>query len=163
MQLRTLLSAVCLYLSIGLIQGQESRNYDGSENNPNHLEWGAVHSQMPRWSPATYADGISTISGNDRPNPRAVSNAVFAQEDLFNDPRNMSDYCWVWGQFIDHDITLVADAQEFMYIQVPQGDEHFDPWNTGAALIPMRRSAGTANSGTDVDNPLQYPNEISST
>jgi len=117
---------------------------------------------MPRWSPATYADGISTIGGNDRPNPRAVSNAVFAQDDLFDDPRNMSDYCWVWGQFIDHDITLVADAQDFMYIQVPQGDEFFDPWNTGAALIPMRRSGGTTDSGTSTDNPLQYPNEISS-
>ncbi|MGK0363128.1 MAG: hypothetical protein ACI85O_000170 [Saprospiraceae bacterium] len=162
MQLRTLLSAVCFFLSIGLIQSQESRNYDGSENNPNHFEWGAVHAQMPRWSPATYADGISTIGGNDRPNPRAVSNAVFAQEDLFDDPRNMSDYCWVWGQFIDHDITLVVDAQDFMYIQVPQGDEFFDPWNTGAALIPMRRSEATPDSGTDVDNPLQYPNEISS-
>ena len=162
MQLRTLLSAVCLFLSIGLVQGQESRNYDGSENNPNHSEWGAVNAQMPRWSPADYADGISAIGGNDRPNPRAVSNAVFAQEDLFDDPRNMSDYCWVWGQFIDHDITLVTDAQDFMYIQVPQGDEDFDPWNTGAALIPMRRSAATDNSGTDVDNPLQYPNGISS-
>ena len=106
MQLRTLLSAVCLYLSIGLVQGQESRTYDGSENNPNHIDWGAVHSQMPRWSPVTYADGISAIGGNDRPNPRVVSNAVFTQEDLFDDPRNMSDYCWVWGQFIDHDITF---------------------------------------------------------
>ncbi len=162
MQLRTLLSAVCLYLSIGLVQGQEYRNYDGSENNPNHLDWGAVHSQMPRWSPADFADGISTIGGNDRPNPRAVSNAVFAQEDLFDDPRNMSDYCWVWGQFIDHDVVLVTDAQDFMYIQVPQGDEFFDPWNTGAALIPMRRSGAIENTGTDIDNPLQYPNEISS-
>ncbi len=162
MQLRTLLSAVCLSLSIGLIQGQESRTYDGSENNPNHLEWGAVHSQMPRWSPANYADGISTIGGNDRPNPRAVSNAVFAQDDLFDDPRNMSDYCWIWGQFIDHDITLVPDAQDFLYIQVPQGDAFFDPWNTGAALIPMRRSAGMPGSGTDIDNPLQHINEISS-
>ena len=163
MQPRTLLSAVCLFfLSTALVHGQESRNYNGSENNPNHLEWGAVHSQMPRWSPATYADGISAIGGNDRPNPRAVSNAVFAQEDLFDDPRNMSDYCWVWGQFIDHDITLVTDAQEFMYIQVPQGDEYFDPWNTGAALIPMRRSGAMADTGTGIDNPLQYPNEITS-
>lgn len=162
MQLRTLLSAVCLYLSIGLIQGQESRTYDGSENNPNHFEWGAANIQMPRLSPAVYADGISSIGGNDRPNPRVVSNGVFSQDDLFNDPRNMSDYCWVWGQFIDHDITLVPDAQDFMYIQVPQGDEDFDPWNTGAALIPMRRSASIAGSGTDVDNPLEHINAISS-
>lgn len=160
MQLQTLLSVVCLLFLALPTNAQNIRNYDGTGNNIDNYEWGAAHSQMTRLTPAVYADGIGAVGGNDRPNPRAVSNAVFAQEDLFDDPRNMSDYCWVWGQFIDHDLVLTEDSPEFIYVQVPAGDPLFDPWNTGAALIPLRRSQAVAGSGTDVNNPLEYANAL---
>lgn len=161
MHLRILLLIAGILTCTALLQGQETRSYSGHGNNLIHNDWGANGSQMPRWSPVSFADGISTVGGSDRPNPRAVSNAIFAQDEFFDDPRNMSDFTWVWGQFIDHDITLVTDDTEFLYIQVPQGDAFFDPWNTGAALIPMRRSLAISGSGMGINNPLQYPNSIS--
>lgn len=160
MHLRILLILAGLITYTHLLSAQASRSFDGQGNNPVNPDYGSTHSPMPRWSPATFADGYSSIGGSDRPNPRAVSNAIFAQDEFFDDPRNMSDYTWVWGQFIDHDLTLVTDSDEFIYIQVPQGDTFFDPWNTGAALIPLRRSGAIEGTGTEPGNPLQYPNEI---
>lgn len=157
---RILHSLIVLAICATTLSAQQVRNYNGRLNNPNNPEFGAVGAMMPRISPVTYGDGISTIDNNNRPNPRAVSNAVFAQSGLFNDPRNMSDYGWVWGQFLDHDITLVLDSEDFIYIQVPEGDVDFDPWSTGAALIPLRRSVGIQGTGYSADNPIQYANAI---
>ena len=64
------------------------------------------------------------------------SNEIFDQEGLLPDALQLSDYAWVWGQFIDHDITLSPDNSELpMNISVPAGDVHFDPDGTGTVII----------------------------
>jgi hypothetical protein len=60
-----------------------------------------------------------------------------------------------WGQFIDHDITLVHGGGDSFPIQVPTGDADFDPMSAGDKTIPMTRSIGT---GT----PLEQINQITS-
>ncbi len=54
-----------------------NRNFDGTQNNPNHPEWGMKLADAPRICKANYEDGISKMVRN-LPNPRAVSNAVGA-------------------------------------------------------------------------------------
>lgn len=136
------------------------RTYDGSYNNLNNPEWGSAGSNLLRVAKASYADGISAPAGTERPNPREVSNTLFAQDGLLNDPLTLSDFCWAWGQFIDHDIGLTPDGGETAFIQVPAGDPYFDPNSAGHAIIPMMRNLFDPNTGTSEDNPRQHPNVI---
>lgn len=147
-------------LSSQTIDIQRYRTYDGSYNNLQHPEWGAAGTNLLRPEGIAYSDGISAPGGLDRPNPREVSNTLFAQQDLLNDPLALSDFCWAWGQFIDHDIGLTPDGNEPAFIEVPRGDPNFDPFATGQALIPMMRNRFDQNTGTSTENPRQHPNVI---
>ncbi len=140
---------------------QEFRTLDGTLNNPTHPYWGAANIRVLTPGTIGYADGISEPAGHDRPNPRQISNMIFSQSTLENDPRNLSAYTWVWGQFIDHDITLVPDhPTEKMPIAVPPFDFFFDPNGTGTVSIPMARSQFDPTTGTGVGNPRVHINKI---
>lgn len=139
---------------------QENRTYDGTGNNLQQTDWGATHTSLKRATTVGYSDGISTIGGTSRPNPRHISNTLFAQESLVNDPLNLSDYIWVFGQFLDHDISLTGDSDENAIISVPMGDPWFDPFGQGTAMIFMRRSEVMDGTGTSISNPRQHGNEI---
>jgi len=150
-----------MFLS-GSLLGQVNRTLDGSGNNLQHPEWGA--SGMTQLQPGAFgfSDGFSAPAGVDRPGARMISNALFMQNTLENDPRSMSAYCWVWGQFIDHDITLVKDhAQEGITVPIPTGDIWFDPAETGTVSFGMKRSLYDPATGTDPSNPRRFINSIS--
>ncbi len=141
---------------------QHFRTIDGKFNNLQHPDWGAAGSDLLIASGLYYGDQVSSPAGASRPNPRQISNSLFAQEGLINDPLNLSDFCWVWGQFIDHDFGLTPDGVEPAMIQVPTGDLYFDPAGTGQVVIPMTRNAFDPGTGTGVDNPRRHPNVITS-
>ena len=152
--------AINFCFAMGLYS-QAHRTIDGYNNNLIHKEWGAVGTNQLPTATTGFSDGISEPAGPDRPNARFISNAVFMQNTLANDPRGLSAYCWAWGQFIDHDITLVQDhPTEGMAVSVPAGDMFFDPAGTGTATIPFHRSDYDPNTGTDVSNPRQFINSI---
>lgn len=143
--------------------GQISRTYDGSLNNLSHPDWGAANSTLMRITSVGFQDKISEPGGIDRPNPRLLSNLLFRQEGIISDPTNMSDFVWVFGQFLDHDITFVPDQKdEPIAIEVPLGDLNFDPLGQGQAIIPMFRSKYSPTSGKSPDNPRQHINAVSS-
>lgn len=142
---------------------QEVRKYDGFGNNKTHPEWGAVGTPQQNLAPKMFSDGVSEPGGIDRPNPRFISNTIFNQDGLLEDVLTLSDYAFVWGQFIDHDITLVADNhEEIINIPIPKGDPYFDPFSTGDAVIPLPRNVYDESTGTSPENPREYPNIISS-
>lgn len=152
-------------LFISFIQAQEIdvmnyRTIDGTQNNLDETDWGAAHTALRQQTTLGFADGFSALGGENRPNPRVVSNNLFAQDGLINDPTGLSDFVWVWGQFLDHDIGLTSDGPEPLIIQVPTGDPDFDPFGAGMAIIPMHRNAFDPNSGTGPDNPRRFINEI---
>jgi hypothetical protein len=133
---------------------------DGSANNLIYLDWGATGARVLNGT-IGYADGISTPSGPERPNARFISNMLFAQNTIENDPRTLSAYTWVWGQFIDHEITLSPDnPDEILPISVPTNDPYFDPTGTGTAIIPMNRSDYDRTTGTGISNPRAHFNGI---
>ena len=140
---------------------QNYRTYDGTSNNLENSDWGAAGINLLRVTEIGYTDSVSSLGGTTRPNPRIISNELFAQNGLINDPLSLSDYCWVWGQFIDHDIGITPDLHmEDITIDVPTGDPWFDPLGMGTAIIPMARSLSDPSTGTDANNPRQHPNEI---
>ncbi|MBK7342029.1 MAG: T9SS type A sorting domain-containing protein [Saprospiraceae bacterium] len=142
--------------------GQGYRTIDGFNNNLIYKSWGAAGENQLTLGTIGYADGISEPAGPDRPNARAISNLLFTQNTMANDPIGLSAYCWGWGQFIDHDITLVKDnAAEGLTIPIPTGDAFFDPAGTGTKFIPMARSESDPVTGTSTVNPRKHVNAIS--
>lgn len=163
---RFLLLLTFLFLVFGsFVYGQEVdvtryRTIDGTQNNLINPNWGAVGDNLALMVPLAYEDSMAAPAGADRPNPRILSNQIFSQSGLLNDPLKLSDFCWVWGQFIDHDFGLTPDGDEFMPIAVPRSDRDFDPSGTGAVIIPMLRNVFDPNTGTSTDNPRRHPNLI---
>ncbi|QDT48597.1 peroxidase [Symmachiella dynata] len=136
--------------------------FDGTGNNLDNPEWGSTYEQLLRISTVEYADGISDPAGADRPSAREVSNAIVDQDsDIIND-RQLSDFVWLWGQFIDHDIDLTENGEphESLPIEVPTGDEYFDPFSTGTEVIDFNRSLYDTATGDSVSNVRQQLNEI---
>lgn len=136
------------------------RTINGEFNNPNNQFFGAAHTPLVRVSGQGFLDGMATPVGPGLPNPRTVSNALFAQEGLLNDPVGLSDYTWVFGQFMDHDLGLTELPGEAFNIQVPIGDPQFDPLFFGIVEIPLLRNGHVPGTGTAEGNPRQYDNEI---
>ena len=118
------------------------RSIDGSGNNPENADWGMAGAELLRVSLPAYADGRSTPGGEERPSPRIISNAVSAQTTEKLNARRLSSMVWQWGQFLDHDISLTPAMSpvEPLAIDVPPGDPHFDPHNTGSQTIGLNRS-----------------------
>lgn len=135
---------------------------DGSGNNLEDPSLGSVGEQLLRLTTAEYGDGISTLAGEDRPSAREISNAVVSQSESITNDRHLTDYIWIWGQFIDHDIDLTEGGSlgEEANIDVPIGDPFFDPYGTGTQSIGLTRSHYDESTGTGVDNPRQQVNDI---
>ncbi len=143
-----------------LAQPTDVRTIDGSGNNLNHPEWGQAGTLLRREAPADYpGDGSgSTIIGDpDRPNPRAISNAVCTQTGDMPNAGRMSDMVWQWGQFIDHDLDLTPIGDEGS--GEPGGDASFflrsDPTFSPPMdfFVPFTRSNFTGS-------PREHSNDI---
>lgn len=151
-----------LFFSVTCLPAQEYRSIDGHDNNLGNPDWGAAHGPIRVVTSLAFSDGFQMPAGLTRPNPRHISNQLFQQNGEFMpDPMALSDYIWVFGQFIDHDITLIHENfSEPMPIRVPPGDPHFDPFGTGNAIIPMVRNTIVEGSGTGPGNPRRFSNAI---
>lgn len=115
-----------------------SRPVDGSGTNADNPDWGATDTALLRLAPSDLGpDG--EMSGGDRPNPRAISNAIAQQTGDIPNAACASDFLWIWGQFLDHDLSLTEAGSVSANIDVPVGDAHFDPMGLGGAIIPFNR------------------------
>jgi len=138
-----------------------SYTFNGTGNNRSRPEWGSVKFGFLRLSPQAYTDGISRMSGANRPSARAVSNAVIAQSESIVNARNLTDMVYVFGQFLDHDITrTISTTGESAPISVPTGDPQFDPTSTGTATIPFTRSTFVNGSEKSKSSPRQQNNWV---
>jgi len=135
------------------------RSWGGDGNNLANPNWGMRSTALIRIAPNGYADGISTLAvrGATNPNPRTVSNSICKSTGSKLNTLNITDICWAWGQFIDHEIDLTPPGgTESIDIITPtvMDDPNEDfPGRT----ISMTRSVFIAGS-----SPRQQPNNISS-
>jgi len=130
----------------------------GFGNNLANPSWGGVGVNLLRFVPSAYADGHSSAAGGSRPSARVLSNALSAQSDSVANGRQMSDFLYVFGQFLDHDIGLSTTGSEPMPVSVPSGDQFFDPAGTGTKKIQLSRSNFDPATGTNT--PRQQTNTI---
>jgi hypothetical protein len=138
----------------------EYRTLDGSKNNLKHPQWGQPHQQLLRLTTPAYEDGKSQPSGANRPHPREISNHIFSGVEEKPNSYGVSAFFWLWGQFIDHDLSLTPPGDEAWNIPVPAGDPYFDPAGRGDVVIPFHRSLFDPQTG--IDDPRQQINEITS-
>ena len=157
--LLTLTSFATLGFAVSLpAQAIEFRSIDGSNNNLDNPTWGQAEIELIRLLEPDYSDGISAPAGMNRPNPRAISNAIASQSESIPNSLNASDWLWQWGQFVDHDLDLTDPpaGARFLPIPVPENDPTFTP----GSIIPFRRNAAAPGTGTDSNNPRQQVNAI---
>src|SRR5579871_6607873 len=136
------------------------RSITGNGNNSAHPTWGQAGTDLARVSPVAYADGISAPSLAHDPSARAVSNILNDQanpadpsQDVQTVDRNsLTDFGYVWGQFIDHDLDLTPTGDGSFPIPVPPGDP------IGPAPLPFTRSLYDPATGTSRNNPRQQVN-----
>jgi hypothetical protein len=141
------------------------RPIDEVGNNLANPTLGTANTDLIRTSPVAYADGTSAPSLPDNPSARLVSNILNDQSDPNNpgtdlntiDGNNLTDFGYVWGQFIDHDMDLTPGGGDSFPIDVPPGDPI-----GGAGSLPFSRSQFDPNTGTDPSNPRQQVNAITS-
>ncbi|MDJ0649992.1 MAG: peroxidase family protein [Xenococcaceae cyanobacterium MO_188.B19] len=141
---------------------KEFRSFDGSGNNLNNLDYGMAGNPLLDKAPLEYGDGYSSPAGEDRANPRTISNTIAEQTEDTPSDRGLTNLIWAFGQFVDHDLDLVADRDVSANIAVPTGDPFLDPFGTGEVEIVMNESGFVPGTGTDASNPRRLPNGITS-
>jgi hypothetical protein len=132
------------------------RSITGFGNNLVNPTWGAAGTDLLRVSPAAYANGTNSPSTPNTLSPRQISNdlnnqssPIFSGADNLGSPqsRSLSDFAYVWGQFIDHDMDLTPtqsgpNAETF---NVPADPKRL---NDGMGIEPFIRSVFDPNTGT---------------
>lgn len=151
---KSLFAYIMVFWSI-LSYGQDNRTIDGSTNNLSQEQMGAVGDQFARMTTATFVDGIGQPF-LDGPNPRVISNRLFAQDDSRLDGKALSDFTWVFGQFIKNEVSsMIFEAEDQLTnIIVPEDDNFFEP---GSVLHTKRAKAA---DGTGITTPRTYINEV---
>ena len=103
--------------------------------------WGAAQTAFERIEGPDYADGLSeprkSQSNKPLPNARNVSRKVHGSNADHSNPdsKTLSHLAMIWGQFLDHDITLALGTginceldtkdPECVNIEIPEDDEVF--------------------------------------
>ncbi len=146
--------------------------YDGSGVNIEHPEYGVVGSELSRFAeryPTTDGENLTFWDREDIPNPREISNSLCQEDQSHPDSRGLSDYNWLWGQFITHDIdhtttqdgrTPNQDQPDTAYIPISENDE----WMGFPGGLQMRFFRSLVAEGTGDGDPLnqrEHPNTIS--
>src|SRR6185295_777107 len=111
---------------------------NGSGNNITNPTWGQAGTTYLRVGPVRYGNGRSTPVG-DNVNVRNLSNRVFndINQNVFSE-RDVSQWVWTWGQFIDHTIGLAQGGTEAANIPFSASDPLEDFTNT-LGVIPFTR------------------------
>ncbi|HKR07095.1 MAG TPA: peroxidase family protein [Bacteroidia bacterium] len=132
------------------------RTYDGTNNNLGTAAkqlWGSVNIQLFRELPPAYgsSDPKNAMNGTSRPSPREISNVLIDEPVTQFSSRDLSAFNYVWGQFLDHDMTLTPSANiESVPITLPLNETVF------TEPIPFTRSQ--IRPGTGVTNKRQQTN-----
>ena len=99
--------------------------------------------QLIRLTPAAYADGLGAMGDVD--DASAIAALVFDQDGDMPNSGGLSGLMVIWGQFVDHDLSLTRDASG--QIVMAEG-----------LVAPIQRSVYDATTG--VDTPREQVNEI---
>src|SRR6266850_1067949 len=135
------------------------RTLNGSDNNPEHPRWGQAGALYLRVGRANYTDGVGAMVAG--PSPRAVSDRVFNDigQNIFSE-RGVTQWGWIWGQFLDHDIGLRDETSAGPADLLFDARDPLESFVNDLGVISFSRTP--AAPGTGVTSPRQQVNTISS-
>lgn len=155
------------------------RTLTGFCNNLQYQSWGSTRSAMVRFLAPDYYDSISlprrAYDGSPLPSARTVSFVVHQDPVEYDKYHSMLSV--VWGQFIDHDMTLAVQATDeepalkkdccksedshpdCFPIQIPKGDPFYGYFNV--KCMHFTRASPGLQPGCSL-GPVQAMNKISS-
>ncbi len=119
-----------------------NRSIDGSCNNidlNSTAPWGAAEIPLDRAVNDVY-NSNNDLVGQNRKNPREISNIIFEQ-DCGSSSSRLSSFVFTWGQFLDHDITLTPEDEDLSEPILPV------PNDIITAPIPFHRSEAFPGTG----------------
>uniref|UniRef100_A0A2P2I0U3 NAD(P)H oxidase (H2O2-forming) n=1 Tax=Hirondellea gigas TaxID=1518452 RepID=A0A2P2I0U3_9CRUS len=143
----------------------EKQRYDGWYNNLAHPDWGSTESVLTRKTPASYADGVYMMAGQDRPSPRVLSEAFMKGYDGLPSTRNRTAMLAFFGQVVSSEILQASEAGcpiELHKIEIEPCDEMFDKECKGGRYIPFKRAGYDRNTGQSPNNPREQLNYVTS-
>ncbi len=132
------------------------RTFDGTNNNISSdakALYGSVNIPLYRELPPEYgsSNSKSAMGGASRPSARQISNAVIDEPVTTFNARGLSSFVYIWGQFLDHDMTLTpTGTTEYVPISLPADEKIF------TEEIPFYRSE--VYPGTGVNSARQQTN-----
>ena len=135
----------------------EARASDGTGNNLANVTWGSTGEQLIRVTFADYSDAID--DPEDRGNAREISNAMADLPDGTPNSFGTSQLFIFFGQYIDHDIDLVAEDHNAgqMSTVVQAGDPAF----AEGSVLSLDRSAYISGTGEN-GHAREHANQITS-
>lgn len=158
------------------------RTLTGFCNNIQYQSWGSTRSAMVRFLAPDYYDSISlprrAYDGSPLPSARVVSFVVHQDPPEYDKYHSMLSV--VWGQFIDHDMTLAVQASDenptngpdkvdccksedshpdCFPIEIPKGDPFYGYFNQ--KCMHFTRASAGLQPGCSL-GPVQAMNKISS-
>ena len=138
----------------------EAQSLDGRGNNRRHPDQGRAGTEYRREAAPVYADGVGTPAAG--PDVRWISNRIFndSHQNLFSEG-GVTQWGFVWGQFIDHTIGLRDDAGEETHLPFAATDPLEEFTNTLGGM-QFTRSAAAPGTGTSADRPREQINTLSS-
>ncbi|XP_037789559.1 dual oxidase-like [Penaeus monodon] len=143
----------------------EKQRYDGWYNNLAHPSWGSVESRLTRKTPASYADGVYMLAGQDRPSPRTLSQALLNGRDGMASERNRTAMLAFFGQVVSSEILQASEAGcpiEMHKIDIDKCDEMFDRFCTGPKFMPFHRAGYDYATGQSPNSPREQLNYVTS-
>ena len=147
------------------LQKDRYRSIDGSNNNPYNTNLGRAGENLSRQATVAYADGISAPAHPDFPNPRFISNTLLNQTESLPDERNLSDYVWAWGQFIDHDLVSTlrqqgSEPKSIYQIDSNSGTDSFSLFNILTLFFQPNKEAETIDISIPEGDPVYKPGSV---
>lgn len=142
------------------------RRIDGTGNGRNDA--GCAETMLLRKVETNYpGDGMGEdMHWPDQPNPRNVSNTLMAQSGSHENDRCLTNLVWLWGQFLDHDITLTpTNHSDKASIQIEDPEDPFYlsqemPFERSVNIAPYREPREQINMITafiDASNVVSMP------
>lgn len=170
--------------ALTILSLSEFRTFDGSKNHDSNLGMAAVgpesvskklntknlfdhtnglildfpaaqeESSLLRLLPPRYKEDGSTPL-DTLPHPRLISNTIFAQESPIPSDK-LTQMTFLWGQFLDHDMSLSPQNSEESFL--------IEPFNDPITIngVKLLRSQILPDSGSSLESPRQQFNTITS-
>ena len=109
------------------------RRHDGHCNNLAHPSTGAGHTAQPRLVSSQYTDhqeaprSVSVATGRSLPSARTVSQGIHHDRGQSPEQAGYSLMLMQWGQFLDHDLTLVHSPLPALRCECREYNKTSDP------------------------------------